>query len=52
MKNITILVGFEATEQVINSLAPGVMVELRREPTNQTDPSAIQAFLDLSLIHI
>lgn len=50
MKNITILVGFEATEQVINSLAPGVMVELRREPMNQTDPSAIQAFLDGGLV--
>ena len=50
MRNITILVGFEASEAVINSLAPGTMVELRREPTNLTDPCAIQAFLDGNLV--
>lgn len=50
MKNITILVGFEASEAVINSLAPGTMVELRREPDNLSDANAIQAFLDGSLV--
>lgn len=50
MKNITILVGFEATETVIDSLQPGTMVELRREPTNQSDPNAVQVFLDGGLV--
>ena len=31
MKKITILVGFEATEETINSMSAGAMVELKRE---------------------
>lgn len=42
MKKITILVGFEATEETINSMSAGAMVELKREPTNTADPNAIQ----------
>ena len=38
MKKITILVGFEATEETINSMSAGAMVELKREPTNTADP--------------
>lgn len=50
MKNITILVGFEASEAIINSLEVGTMVELRRESTNQVDPNAIQVFKDGNLV--
>ena len=30
MKKITVLVGFKATEETINSLSTGTMVELKR----------------------
>lgn len=50
MKKITILVGFEATEETINSMSAGAMVELKREPTNTADPNAIQVFLDGALV--
>ena len=50
MKNITVLVGYEASEEVINALTPGTMVELRRELSNQVDPNAIQVFLNGGLV--
>lgn len=50
MKKITVLVGFEATEETINSLSTGTMVELKREPANTADPNAIQVFLDGALV--
>lgn len=50
MKNITVLVGFEASEDTINSLTSGTMVELRREPTNAVDSNAIQVLLDGALV--
>lgn len=50
MKKITVLVGFESTEETINSLVPGTMVELKREPSNTVDPNAIQVILDGALV--
>jgi len=42
----TLFVSYEAGQEVINGLTAGTMVSLQREPTNEADPFAVQAFWD------
>lgn len=42
----TIFVSYEAGQKVIDSLTAGTMVRLEREPKNEKDPNAVQAFLE------